>query len=311
MNKNLNLLAAFGAAAAIIIPSAMSIAGSRDLEMKRSDVKPVTLDFSDENVPAYMRFDAQNGIKSLERGISSSQFEGLFFAGENPMPSTTLTLPGMKAPASIQAKAASTTFLTANVVYNGGLGFTQANTMVQMTPTTAASVERIGTSNAYANGGGFYADGKYYTTYLYKSASTGAITSAYNRIYDALTWKQEKSTSILASKGLTTVSIAAAWDAASNKAYGCFRSKDGDALVFASMDKSFNVTEIGTIDGARYWLAAGINADGKLYALEGNGNLVSVDKATGATTVIGQTGLASGYYTSGTINARTGDFYVA
>jgi len=108
---------------------------------------------------------------------------------------------------------------------------------------------------------------------------------------------------------MSTVALAVSYDVVTEKAYGCFYSKDGSSLKFASIDKKFNVTEIANI--STYWLAAAFDGKGNLYAIDGAGFLKKVNITDGTTTNIGSTGLASGYYTSGTIDPRTGIFYFA
>ena len=256
-----------------------------------------------------MKFNRANGIRTIElnetgtfnplltrrSGKSTASFGGPTFEP--------ITGPEVTAP--------STTFITANVAVNSGITstFKAANTMAQFLPTGASTVKRLGTGYVYANGGGFYADGVYYTTYYTTNSSTGNVSAVYNRTYNATTWAQTKSTSVMSKKGLSTVALAVSYDVVTEKAYGCFYKQDGSALTFASIDKSFNVTPITDIN--KYWLAAAFDGKGKLYAIDGDGNLFNVSVTDGAMTKIGNTGLASGYYTSGAIDPRTGTFYFA
>lgn len=203
----------------------------------------------------------------------------------------------------------STTYIVANVVENGGLGFSESNVMVRMTPVSGGSIRRIGTSEVYADGGGFYADGAYYTTRLERNPS-GAVIRAYNLVYDAESWTCLKTSSILPVKGLSTVSLASSWDEMTSKAYGCYRTKEGSGLVFASMDRNFNVTEIAPVAESHAWLAASFDGNGVLYAVERNGDLVRVDISDGITHRIGNTGLSSSHTSAGAIDRTTGIFYM-
>lgn len=258
---------------------------------------------------AFAKFNQERGIRTIDPEYSTlPAVSGYMTEVRKYVPSQ----PELVSSSNEQTPtyALTTTFLTANVVYNGGLSttFKTANRMARFLPTEASSVYQLSSGYVYANGGGFYADGIYYSTYYTKNSTTGAITNVYNRTYNATTWAQTKSTSVLSTKGLSTVATAVSYDVVTEKAYGCFYTKDGAGLVFASLDKSFNVTEIAPI-ASGFWLSAAFDGKGTLYVIDEKGVLSTVNLSTGALTTIGNTGLASGFYTSGAIDPRNGTFY--
>lgn len=270
------------------------------------------VDISQSDVPAYMKTNADYGIMSLQ------DMPKLGFLSPSLTYTTGLNIPNVTSPASVPDiplidGAPSTTFINAFVGYSSGMsafGTTTTNFMMQYLPTTAASVKRLSSGLVYANGGGFYADGVYYTTYFTTNATTGAVTYVYNRTYNASTWAQTKSTSVLSTKGLSTRALCCSYDVVSGLAYGHFYNKEGTAIVFSSIDKNFNVTEISTVNSGAQWLTCAFDGKGNLFATTANGNLYKVNLKDGSTTTIGNTGLATKYNTSGAIDPRTGTYYV-
>ncbi len=90
--------------------------------------------------------------------------------------------------------------------------------------------------------------------------------------------------------------------------YGCFYNTTGDGYEFASADletPSRNV--ICALSSA--WCAFAFDANGQAYGLDKAGNLLKIDKTTGATSVVGNIGYTSKYVGSGAIDRKNNIFY--
>lgn len=99
-----------------------------------------------------------------------------------------------------------------------------------------------------------------------------------------------------------------AYDPSSGKVYGCFYNDNGDGYQFGIADYTNKRSEaICTVDTP--WHACAIDAQGKMYALTMTGDLLSVDKTTGATTLIGNTGIKPAYAGSACIDERSGRMF--
>lgn len=108
----------------------------------------------------------------------------------------------------------------------------------------------------------------------------------------------------------TLCSTDMAYDETSNAVYGCFHNADNDGYEFGQFDTN-TATRNTICPLEKAWIACAFDAGGALFAVDTDGQLSKVDLATGALTVIGQTGLTSQNLTSGTIDTATGIFYVA
>lgn len=87
-------------------------------------------------------------------------------------------------------------------------------------------------------------------------------------------------------------------------------TKDGKGFEFGLLDIA-DVTQeriaIATME--KPWMACAIDMDGTMYAIEQGGALCTVDKATGATTKVADTGFAATDRTSGVMDIKNGIFY--
>ncbi|MDE6715158.1 MAG: fibronectin type III domain-containing protein, partial [Muribaculaceae bacterium] len=298
-------------AVAVLFPGLASAALPQNVVASKAAASEseLSVDINQTSLPAYMETNARYGIMSV-----GDMPKAGFLSPTNRNYAADLNISQLTAPVPVvplKENALSTTFINAFVGVSQNMSaFTGSNFMMQFVPTTASTVKRLSSGYVYANGGAFYADGMYYCTYYVQNSSTGAITSVYNRIYNAKTWVMTKSTSVLSTKGLSTVAICASYDVVTEKAYGQFYTKEGNGLVFASIDKNFEVTEIASVPQGANWLTCAFDGKGNLYATQANGNLLKVSLTDGKTTLVGNTGLVTPFNTSGTIDSRSGAYYM-
>jgi len=165
MYTKFNLSSVAIAVAAIAVTGFATIAGRKKDTLRKATAERATADLVTGETPEYIKYNRAHGIKTLETE-SAFNIPGNMTQWSATKPalfgiptSEPIDFPIFTAP--------STTFITANVAYNGGLTPTlkNANIMVQFLPTGVNTVKRVGSGSVYANGGGFYADGVYYTTY--------------------------------------------------------------------------------------------------------------------------------------------------
>ncbi len=98
------------------------------------------------------------------------------------------------------------------------------------------------------------------------------------------------------------------YDESTETIYGCFLNSTGDGYEFGTVDfVAGDRTTIATLPAA--WNAIAATKDGKIYAIDMTGKLLSVDKTSGATTEIGSTGYTPVNISSATIDRRTNKMY--
>lgn len=295
-------------AVAVLFPSIASAALPQNVVATKSvaSESEVSVDLNQTTVPAYMQTNARYGIMSIG-DMPKAGFLSPNYRAELNVPQITAPVPVVP----LKDNALSTTFINAFVAVSQNMSaFTGSNFIMQFVPTTASTVKRLSSGYVYANGGAFYADGMYYATYYIMNSTTGAITSVYNYVYNTSTWVRTKSTSVLATKGMSTIALCVSYDAVTEKAYGQFYNQDGTGIVFASIDKNFEVTKIADIAQGGQWLTCAFDGKGNLYATQTNGNLLKVSLTDGKTTLVGNTGLVTPFNTSGTIDVRSGAYYM-
>lgn len=110
----------------------------------------------------------------------------------------------------------------------------------------------------------------------------------------------------------STVASAIAYDPETGMIFGCFKNKGGTGYEYAKMDNKFvdegRSKAICELDAP--WQACGFTAEGKMYAVLSDGKLASVDKYTGATTVVKDLGLAGNDSEAGFLDTRDNLFYI-
>lgn len=153
------------------------------------------------------------------------------------------------------------------------------------------------------------ADGHLYGLHLH--TYTDGTASSVLSDYDLDTWTGTRTT--LSTTGYRLLAVETA-QAADGTVYGQFYNDDASAIEWGTVD--YRTLTRTTIAAATHVCAAiGITSDGRLYGVAADGNLYRIDKATGAETLVGPTGLtiatASGgfYGQTGEIDQRTDTFW--
>lgn len=99
-------------------------------------------------------------------------------------------------------------------------------------------------------------------------------------------------------------------DPTTNISYGCFYTSSGESFEFAKMNyATFEKTTIASLQKAL--VAVAIDIMGKVYAINTDGNLVTIDKTNGNVTVIGSTGVTPKYLQSAAFDRTNGKLYWA
>lgn len=126
----------------------------------------------------------------------------------------------------------------------------------------------------------------------------------YINVFDASTWEliDQKSGSV----GTTATDLT--YDATTGNIYGCFYNESGDGYRFGQLDiNAGTVTTIGTLEAPFQGVAAA--PDGTIYGITATGSLYTIDKTTGATTLVGETGVSTKYLVSATCDPVSGTLY--
>ncbi|MGN1245721.1 MAG: choice-of-anchor J domain-containing protein [Muribaculaceae bacterium] len=160
-------------------------------------------------------------------------------------------------------------------------------------------------SGAGANGGGVFYDGVFYCVKkLIRDFDDVHIDYVALAAFDTETWEQLSFDEV----GHELIATDVTHDPVTDNIYGCFYSDDLTKFQFGCVDyKAKTRTTICDLPVALNAIAA--DKDGTLYAIDLNGNFCTIDKTSGAKTVIGATGFVPYYVTSGHIDSRTGIFW--
>ena len=133
------------------------------------------------------------------------------------------------------------------------------------------------------NGGGVLVGDTYYCINFY---SFYGYKFVYFERYNANTWEflNDEKTSI------QDVATDLTYDPITEKVYGCFVNDNDNGYVWATLNlETGKRQQIAPIDNSMIALAA--NAEGVIYGIDCDANLYTVNKATGAQTLVGATGL--------------------
>lgn len=161
-------------------------------------------------------------------------------------------------------------------------------------------------SKIRANGGGAYADGKYYV--IYYLATNVGYSVPYYRVYDTTTWEEElyikKADFTDASNGMT-------YDMATNTFYATSYKDDSRTTGYwlSTFDTTTgDMNPIATIERMTF---IACNPQGQLYGVKASdGCLYKINKKTAELTLVGNTNLTpAGYLQSGTFDPNTGKLY--
>lgn len=162
---------------------------------------------------------------------------------------------------------------------------------------------RMGTQRIDATNGGVAVGDTYWACY---SVEVYGMQMVYVLSYDTKTW-EEKSYNIY---DVPVVATGVTYDRVTDKVYGCFLSDDAKSYVFGTVDYAKGKrTAICPLE--RLWSAVACTRNGVLYAIDELGDLYTVDKTTGAMTIIGKTGLVATNPSSACIDYRSGRMFYA
>lgn len=154
-----------------------------------------------------------------------------------------------------------------------------------------------------ANGGGTYANNRYYIYYYFEAQ--GVIFN-YWRVFDTDTWEclySQRCQESYVSSDMT-------YDRTTGNLYGCYYNFQTGSYYFGKSDpEDGTVTVIATWDAPLFTLAADVNGD--IYGIDYQGNMVKVNKETGSTRRLGNTGVVPAYTQSMAFDFKTNRLYWA
>lgn len=160
--------------------------------------------------------------------------------------------------------------------------------------------------NLQANGGGVFFNGIYhYVRYI----SYGGEYYVYYGEYDVANKKFIVNPTRV--NGMSLISACGiAYDKASGHGYGQFLTANGQGLEFGELDFDKRTRNTIATGGTRLYAIA-MSEEGRLYAIDENGQLVTIDKKTGSRTIIGSTGVIPHGMQSAAFNPADGNLYWA
>lgn len=171
------------------------------------------------------------------------------------------------------------------------------------------SLENTSLATCDMSSGGAWTDTRLYFIYYY---TTGwGYSTIYLYTYDITTepWTQ---LSVVPLYDMELFSPAGAcYDPASGRIYGIFATADGEGREFGAVDYTLvSRNKIATCD--HRYIAFSISPMGTPYAIDTEGDLYMIDKATGEQTLVGSTGVTpSSYVQSMAFDPKTGTLWWA
>lgn len=175
--------------------------------------------------------------------------------------------------------------------------------MYTVPTTTDGQFETIKVDpNLRATGGATLANGKYYSIELY-SKNMGISYESRLNTFDATTWELENQLQledIIQCFDMT-------YDATTGYIYGSIVKYRTDENFFGIVNPQTGATtKIKDLPTANLWTAVMADPTGQIYAIDGGGTLLKVNKKTGEAVIVGNTGVKPLYVTGATIDPRTG-----
>lgn len=206
-------------------------------------------------------------------------------------------LQGTPQPADAPARTDASVALYGNIIFSKSHTTNAVYRIASAAPEQFQGIKQ----GVRANGGGTATD-KDYIAIGYTTDNNGNYNKILYEVYNLSTWNRTAS-------GNGTASIIAcdlAYDRKTGNIYGCFNNDAGNGYVFGTLNTSnWSRTAIRAIPSG-YYNAVMADAQGQIYAITNTGTLLKVDKATGAETTVGATGVVPFYTSSATIDPRTG-----
>ena len=151
---------------------------------------------------------------------------------------------------------------------------------------------------------GYFYNGKYYAMSMFSSWGMYFVDIT---VFDEETWEVVAASGTQMDPSLFCTDYA--FDETTGKAYGCFYNSEATGYIFGYSDpETFETTAIcALVDDS--FNACAFGADGYIYAIGRTGNLLKVDKTTGAYEIIGNTGLEPHYITTAYFDKKTGRYF--
>lgn len=140
--------------------------------------------------------------------------------------------------------------------------------------------------------------------YVSVAPKPGDNTKSVITLYNPLDW------SVLSQKDAPRCALAhdMTYNPVDGKIYGCFLTEDTRSLRFATLD--YNTGQVTTIrDNIKKYVAIAASPEGRIYAIDTDGNYLSVDRKTGAETVIRNTGFVPLYEQSMAFDLSNGRLF--
>ena len=158
----------------------------------------------------------------------------------------------------------------------------------------------------YSNGGGAFVGDDFYCVWKQEDPSSGYTVT------QVIKWNLktgERENLGVCDNNLAATTAGTAIDPQSGKVYGIFwNSSQKSARELGIVDYSNKKrTTIATIGKALYALC--IDKTGQMYAIDGDGNLVKIDKSNGEIAVVGPTGIKPKYMQAAVVDTYTNKMY--
>lgn len=167
--------------------------------------------------------------------------------------------------------------------------------------SSTTSFTKLFSGSGGQNAGGGAGAGAIYYSVRHFSYGTLDFVTIYG--YNTETWEEEFIKT--ADKDLVATDLS--YDPVSEQIYGCFYSKTDKNFHFATADlRAGTRTDIAQVEK---WNAFAIDRNGNAFAINLKGELLKVDKSTGATAVVGDTGIIPFNNASATFDYRSGKLY--
>lgn len=216
-----------------------------------------------------------------------------------------------KSPVQMVAKLGDGTELWGNIVYAGGWNdnFDELGIYsFQAVPNGEPSLISGHQTAMDANGGGVFYDGKYHCVNYLDFSSYGYFFITYSE-FNTSDWSRTCSKDL---KDFATIAVSVTHDPVSGNNYGCFYNSKMNGYQIGTIEYNDTAIAHALAPTTTVYLAMAASAQGKVYAIDTDGNLYQMTKSTGAMNYIGKTGVTPGrYMQSATIDPYTGKMYWA
>lgn len=156
--------------------------------------------------------------------------------------------------------------------------------------------------NVYASGGGIAVDGEYYSVRYENIMGLPVVQELCYSLPDFELTDEYTG-------DLSNVATAMAYNYNTDRTYACYITADGQGYVLAIANVRYWSPKTVICPLEEPFSAMAFASDGQLYAIDFDGRLFTVDTATGATTLVGETGLVSEQITGGFIDPDDNTFY--